>query len=606
MLIIAKNIYQLLSYKEKKKAAMLFFMVITMAIFDVAGVASIMPFMSVIANPNLVEENFFLATIYNHFNFDRMVDFLSFLGFGLFILLLTSLIFKAVTTYVQIKFVLMMEYSIGRRLIGIYLNQPYFWHLTRSSTKLGGDILVEVGVVINQGLMQLVILIAQSSVAILMLAMLVAISPRVAITVFIVLAPIYAVIMLLLGKFISKIGSERLSASQKMYSAVNEAFGSLKEVKLGGLERVFEKRFAVPAKIYASNMSSAAAAAQLPRFALEIIAFGGLLLMVLYLIRGNGNIVSALPVISLYAFAGYRLMPALQQIYSSVSLLRFVGPALKQLHEELFLFENSTYLNSNSNILECENNITLDNIKFSYPNAGRRAIDGINMIIESRTTVGFVGATGSGKTTAIDLIMGLLDSESGTISVDGVIINADNKKSWQACIAYVPQQIYLIDDTVAANIAFGVPFEEVDMDAVKYAAQMSNIHDFVVNELEYGYETKVGERGIRLSGGQRQRIGIARALYKKPKLLVFDEATSALDNITEEVVMDSIHQFSNKITIIIVAHRISTVQKCDNIFVFENGRVSASGDYNELLNYNKFFSRMIQSEVVAPNRNITT
>jgi ABC-type multidrug transport system fused ATPase/permease subunit len=241
-------------------------------------------------------------------------------------------------------------------------------------------------------------------------------------------------------------------------------------------------------------------------------------------------------------------------------------------------------------ILKINKNITLNNINFNYPNAARTAIKNLNISIKSQTTVGIVGATGSGKTTTVDIILGLLEAQQGSLKIDGIEIKKHNLRAWQKSIGYVPQQIFLADDTVAGNIALGVDSKLIDQKNVERAAKIANIHDFVIDELPHHYQTTVGERGIRLSGGQRQRIGIARALYHNPKVLILDEATSALDNLTEQTVMEEVKNIGKDLTIIMIAHRLNTVKNCDNIFLLEKGELKQQGTFNELIKNSDYFN----------------
>jgi len=362
-------------------------------------------------------------------------------------------------------------------------------------------------------------------------------------------------------------------------------------VKLASLEKVYVQRFASPAQTYAQHQASAQVISQLPRFALEAIAFGGMLLVVLYLMARSGGFAEALPVVALYALAGYRLMPALQQVYGAITQLRFVGPALEALHRDISDFQ-PFYEYENGNLQPLTQSIAIKNIFYRYPNAARLALKDVSLNIKARTTVGLVGATGSGKTTTVDLILGLLEPNAGTLEVDGKIIDKSNRRAWQRCLGYVPQQIYLSDDTVAANIAFGVAPEAIDQIAVERAAKIANLHEFVSNEMPDGYKTSVGERGVRLSGGQRQRIGIARALYHNPQVLILDEATSALDNLTEQAVMEAVHNLGHNVTIILIAHRLSTVKECDTIFFLDKGEIHGHGTFEELTLSNERFRAM--------------
>jgi ABC-type multidrug transport system fused ATPase/permease subunit len=305
----------------------------------------------------------------------------------------------------------------------------------------------------------------------------------------------------------------------------------------------------------------------------------------------SGSFASALPIIALYAFAGYRLMPALQQIYGAVTQLRFAGPALDALHADLMSLQPA-HPNPSQDAIALNQAISLNQIQYRYPNAPHPALKNLSLRIPAKSTVGLVGATGSGKTTTVDLILGLLEAQEGTLAVDGQVITEHNKRAWQRKIGYVPQQIYLADDTVAANIAFGIQAKDIDQAAVERASKIANLHEFVVNELPQQYQTTVGERGVRLSGGQRQRIGIARALYHNPQVLILDEATSALDNLTEQAVMEAVHNLGHEITIILIAHRLSSVRQCDQIYLLERGEVKASGTYDQLTASSQQFKAM--------------
>ena len=317
-----------------------------------------------------------------------------------------------------------------------------------------------------------------------------------------------------------------------------------------------------------------------------------MLFVVLFLMRESENFSNILPILALYAFAGYRLLPSLQLIYSNATQLKFVGPALDSMYEELKgLSPIDKYKTKDKLILN--KSIKLENIYYNYPQSSKTALKNINLTLPAYNTIGLVGATGSGKTTVVDIILGLLEPQKGNLLIDDEIINKDNFFNWQRSIGYVPQQIYLSDDTVAANIAFGIKSNEINQEAVVNASKIANLHDFVVNELDDQYKTTLGERGIRLSGGQRQRVGIARALYHSPKILILDEATSALDNLTEKAVIDAVNNLSKKITIILIAHRLSTVQKCDKIYQLEKGEIKFQGNFEELSKLSNLFQENV-------------
>lgn len=584
---------KLLSPRERRRGGVVLLLILIMALLDIVGVASIMPFLAVLANPDIVQSNPILAELYAWLGFTDTESFLVFLGAAVFIILVGSLGFKAVATYAQLRFTLMREYTIGKRLVETYLHQPYAWFINQNSADLAKNVLSEVNQIINQAMMPMMTLISQGVSAIAIMILLILVDPVLTLVAAAVLSLSYSAVFLAAYRFLSRIGQERMEANQARFTTVNEATGAIKEVKLRGLEQVYAERFGHWAEIHARHQASNQIISMVPRFALETITFGGMLLVVLHLMKDDGSFSQALPIIGLYAFAGYRLLPSLQQIYASVSQLRYITPALNALHESLDQLEPKAQDDDvGEPPLPLTQSIRLEDIGYAYPKASRAAISGLNAEFCYQKTYGLVGPSGSGKSTAVDVILALLEPQSGQLTVDGELITAKNRQAWQRSVGYVPQQIYLSDDTIRANVALGQAPEQIDQAAVERAAKIANIHKFVTAQLPEGYNTKVGERGILLSGGQRQRIGIARALYRMPQVLVLDEATSALDNLTEQAVMDAVHNLGHDITIILVAHRLTTVRGCDQIFVIDAGRITAQGSYDELLEKDETFRLM--------------
>lgn len=583
MKIITKLLF-LLSDQEKKKTLILFVLILTMALIDMLGVASILPFIAVLTNSDLLQTNIFLSNVFkftNNYGLETENQFFILLGALVFILLILSLIMKAVTTYAKLRFTQMREYSIAKRLTESYLHQPYSWFLDRHSADLGKSILSEVSAIAGQGIQPMINLIAQVMVVITLLTLLILVDYKITIVTCFVFLFSYFVIYHLTRSFIKRIGKERFIANQERFKILNEVFGSFKEVKLGNLENYFINKFSNPAKIYAKHQSSSQAIGQLPRYVIEAVAFGGLLIVILYLLKSQGTFSNSIPIISLFAYAGYRLMPAIQQIYLAITQLRYVGPSLDAIYNDLRKLKLEKIVEDRNDFI-FNKNITLNQIHYNYPNTSRTALQNINLEIKAKSKVGIIGSTGSGKTTLVDIILGLLTPQKGLLTVDGKILDENNIRSWQRLISYVPQQIFLVDDTIKANIGFGFDPGKISQEKIERAAKIANIHDFIVNELPQQYETIIGENGIRLSGGQRQRIGIARALYFKPKLLVLDEATSALDDQTERKVIEEINNFSKEITIISIAHRLSTLEQCDKIFLIKDGLLKTQGSLEEV------------------------
>ncbi|MDC0992589.1 ABC transporter ATP-binding protein, partial [Candidatus Pelagibacter sp.] len=484
-----------------------------MALLDMIGVASIMPFIAVLSNPSLIETNDILNKIFQisgMFGVETNQQFLFALGIFVFLLTITSIAFKAFTEYMQYRFISISEYILSKRLVEGYLFQPYSWFLNRNSADLGKNVLSEVGTIVGGCMKPMMDLIAKSMVAIALLLLLFITDPKLSLIVCFSLGGAYLLIYKLSRSFLNYIGKTRFRSNQLRFTSLSEAFGAVKEIKVGGLEQIYIKQFSDPAKNFAKAQYSASVISQLPRHALEAIAFGGILLLILYLMNQAGTFASALPIITLYAYAGYRLMPALQNIYSSSAKLRYIGPTLNSLYEDFKTLKSIDH-QQDQGILTLNKEITLNKIYYQYPNTSRIALNDINLKIPARKTIGLVGTTGSGKTTTVDIILGLLEVKQGTLEVDGKVINKKNCRAWQKSIGYVPQNIYLTDDTIKANIALGVNPNEINLEAIKKACKIANLHDFITNELPNQYETIVGERGVRLSGGQKQRIGIARA-----------------------------------------------------------------------------------------------
>ena len=580
-----KKLSFLLSRQERFRAILLLVMTLIMALIEMLGVASILPFIAVLTNPEVVETNIILSTVFQtvkNFGIETKQQFLFAIGIFVFILLITSIGFKVLTIYIQIRFVKMCEYNIAIRLIRRYLYQPYSWFLNRNSAVLGKSILSEVSSVVGKGLTPMMNLITNSFTTIVLFILLLVVDPKLTSIAIFTISLFYALIYMFNLNLLKKIGKEVFIANEDRFKISTEAFSAYKEMKIGGLEEIYINQFSTPSKSMTQNSALWAVLNQVPRFTLEAVTFGGMLLIILFFMSVTGDITKVLPIIALYAFAGYRLMPALQKIYISFTSLRYVDPGLDSLYNDLKNLKQEIQKEYKDSI-KLNKNICLKNIHYNYPNASKTALKNINLDIPANKTIGLVGATGSGKTTTVDIILGLLEAQKGSLEVDGKVIDTNNKRAWQHSIGYVPQQIFLSDNTVSANIAFGININDINQEAVERAAKIANLHEFVINELPLKYQTTIGERGVRLSGGQRQRIGIARALYHKPKVLVLDEATSALDNLTEKAVMNALHNSEKNITKILVAHRLSTVRDCDIIYLFDKGELKKQGTFEELI-----------------------
>jgi ATP-binding cassette subfamily C protein len=596
---VLRKLYSLLTRRERRNLFVVFGAVLVMAGLQVLSVASIMPFLSVAANPSSVQDNTYLRWAYETFGFTDTSSFLIALGIAALVVLVLSNGFIIFTRWLMERYAWGRNHSLSRRLLRSYLYRPYEYFLTRNSAELGKNILEEVKEITDQMLKPTLLGIAKGIVALFIVGFLVYFDPMVALIVSIVLGAAYGGIYLVIRSQLDRRGEARVESNTKRYQFVGEAFGGIKEVKIRGKEEAFLDLYDAPSRQYARNQALYRVMKRAPRYMIEAVAFGGIILIAIYLIAVREGIQQVIPVLGLYAFAGYRLMPALQVAFHGLASARFNLAALDKLHRDLAeQVGGASYAPAATEgdpPLRLDDKLELRDVSFTYPEAQQPAIEELSLTIPAQTTTGFVGKTGSGKTTAVDLILGLLRPQEGIIRVDGTPLRDDNLRRWQRDVGYVPQHIYLSDDTVARNIAFGVAPDEIDMDSVREAARRAHIYDFVENELPDTWQTVVGERGVKLSGGQRQRVGIARALYHGPSVLVFDEATSALDQSTEKSVMEAIYELEANHTVLLIAHRLSTVKRADNVFMLENGRKVGEGTYDELMNEHAKFRSMALS-----------
>ncbi|HEX6911165.1 MAG TPA: ABC transporter ATP-binding protein [Longimicrobium sp.] len=591
-----RKLLDLFDARERWRLAGVFATVLLTGLLEVVGVASIMPFMALVSNPDLALENAFVRGVYEGLGFGSVQAFLVASGAAVLVLMTFSNAFTAFSTWVILRFSWLKHHELSERLLRKYLYQPYGYFLSHNTANLSKNILTEAQTAVEGVLVPAMTLLARLITAALVLGLLLVVNVGLALTIMAVLGGAYALIYTAYRGRTQHLGRDRTEANAARYQAAAEALGGIKDVKVLGREEEFMRRFSAPSHTYSMAMARGFAIAQLPRYALDSLAFGGILLIVLYMLV-RGDAAQVIPVVSLYAVAGYRLLPTLQAAFHALARIRFSAPALDELHADLFGAEGPILAAPPADAdalpapLPFEREIGVSDLAFRYEGTASRVLKGVTLSVPRNRSVALVGSTGSGKTTLVDIVLGLLEPEDGRITVDGVPVTEANRAGWKRMLGYVPQQIFLSDDTIARNIAFGVPEERVDRAAVERAARIAHLHDFV-QELPEGYGTMVGERGVRLSGGQRQRIGIARALYNDPEILVMDEATSALDGITEDAVMQAIQELAHRKTIVLIAHRLRTVRHCDAIYLLERGRVAAQGTYDELMESSAQFRSM--------------
>ncbi len=597
MLKLYKQIWLLLLPSERREAGVLMVLVVAMSLLQLIGVASVMPFLSVAANPTSVETNAYLKAAYEALRISDVDRFLQALAAAVFVTVILSSAIKALATYAIVRFSELRRYALSQRLMAGYLQRPFEFFLQEHTANLGSNILGEADQLVSQAIGPAVRLIADSAVVMSIMLLLVVIDPVLAGWIVLGAVGCYGGIYLWLGGLLGRVGSSRLAANRARYHVVQEAFASIKGIKVGGHEGFFLRRYEDIERRYVSAHSYLQIATQIPRFAFEGVAFGGLLIVLMVLLERSGSIAAALPVLGVYAFGAFRLLPAMQSAYANVAALRYSASALESMRRELAAASAGEIClpTGRPAALPLKTAVQLDRVTFSYPGMPTPALKDVSLTIPALTTVAFVGPTGSGKSTIANLLLGLLEADSGRLLVDGTPIDRKNVDRWQATIGYVPQDVRLADASIRSNIAFGISEQDVDEEAVQRAARIANLHQYIISDLEDGYDSTVGENGVRLSGGQRQQMGIARALYHDPAMLVLDEATSALDNLTENAVMNAVNGLARLKTVVLIAHRLSTVRNCDRIIVLDGGAVSAVGTYESLCAEHDRFREMVEA-----------
>ena len=594
MFSVIKEIFSLLSNDQRKRFYILQVLVILMAFTELLGIASIAPFMALVGDMSLLEKNGIYSKLYQLSGINDPLNFLFATGIGVLTALTVSTVVSMFTTWRLSSYGSSVGVQLADRLYSHYMKQDWQFHASGSSAQLTKQVSTESARISNGIIQPLMQMNAKVILAIFIAISILIYNPIVAIAGLLMFATGY----LLMYKFVRKalvLNGKRLSSvATNRFRLMNEGFGGIKDVLLLNRNKDFIDRFSVEGNIQAKAQGLNQTIAQVPRFFIELLAFGAMIGLVLILIKTHhGDLGTVLPILAVYALACFKLLPALQQIYSSITQIKGNMPAFESVKKDLIDSREdlSTIRTIPPKKLSIDKSISLKNIHFAYPNKSTYAVNDVSISIPVNHVIGIVGSSGSGKSTLIDIILGLLTPQKGDIYVDDTLITDDNKRGWQDLLGFVPQSIFLSEGSIAENIAFGIPADEINYDQVIKAVDLAHLTE-LVNELSEGIHTKVGERGVQLSGGQRQRIGIARALYNEADVLIFDEATSALDGITEKIIMDAIHEFTGKKTIMMIAHRLKTVQKCDTIYLMEKGKVVDQGTYMYLVENNPQFREM--------------
>ncbi|MBL4709773.1 MAG: ABC transporter ATP-binding protein [Flavobacteriales bacterium] len=551
--------------------------------------------MELLSKPDAIKESSWLTFAYESFNFDSFRSFLIAMGSIVIGIIALSNIIGIITTYFHLKISWDVAHRLSTNLLKVYTKKPYSYFLNHNTSDLRSYLVSEVSVLTSGVLIPLIEFISRSIISLVIFTLLMLVSLKITLVMAFFLGGTYFLIYLLRQKALKRLGNERFSSNANRFRYLEEMLTGIKTVKIYGVQDFFFQRFEKESRQYNNIHPKVQMVYATPKYILEILAFGGILAVTMYLFVSNGNITDSLPRLSLYALAGYRLLPALQRAFAAAAKVKHNLPVLRKLYDDLILAKDqSGDISSQKAKLAFQDKISIEHLSYTYEGNEASTLKNLNLSIKKGSTVAFVGSTGSGKTTLIDIITGLLTPSSGHLKIDDTVVQAQNVTEWQNNIAYVPQEVFLYDDTIKANIALNNSESVINEKRITEVLKMTGMYTFISTELSDGINTKIGERGVRLSGGQRQRLGLARALYTNPSLLVLDEATSALDNITEKGIIDSLLLLPDELTIIIIAHRLSTVKYANTIFMLEDGKMINHGNYDELIKGNSKFKEMDQ------------
>ena len=601
---VVKAVYELLSPGEKRRAAGMLALMLVTAFFELVGVGSILPFLTIAVDPDIVHRNEALSWAYTTVGFEDLMDFIIFAGAVMLAIIVLMNLVSAVALWTQMRFVHNVGHAISTRLLDRYLAKPYPYFLTHHSSRLSRNILAGADGLVKGVLIPGVTVVSRSVVVLVVGAFLVVIEPVILLSVMVIIGGTYGIVYALIRRKLEVKGKRSVKANQSRFKTISEAFGGIKTIKVLGREEYSLRRYAGASLRYANYEATSRIYSQLPRYLVQTIAFGGFMISFIFLVASRDDLSQVIPLMGLFAVAAVRLLPRFQEFLQAVAQFRFHEYLLFEIHGELREQDERPVASStqDSPPLPFDHELSVDRLRFRYPGTTKDVVRDLTLEIPKNSSVALVGTTGAGKTTLVDIILGLLVPDEGSITVDGTKITSANVRRWQKLVGYVPQEVVLADDTVANNIAYGLDEREINREAVEKAAKIAHIHEFIVNELPRGYETVIGERGVRISGGQRQRLGIAQALYRDPDVLVLDEATSDIDNVTEAHIAGAIQGLAGKKTLIIVAHRLATIERCERIFLLDEGKIVASGSYDELAAGNARFERMIGGLKVRPSK----
>lgn len=587
-----RKILSLFDARQRREAVVILFVMLVISVLEAIGIGAIIPLMTALVEPAKIQQIAWLHRLYLWAAPSSYDAFVVYLSLALLALVLAKNLIIGLSYRRQYRFVFDIQNTLSNRLLSAYLGAPYQYFLGRNTAELLKNIQGEIPAFVSSVLIPALMLLSESVITVAVLGLLLVINAPLTLLIGTFLSLSLAAIFFLTRRRTDHFGKQRRDALSASFTLATKALSAVKDIKVLGREGTLAAEYHVANRRYSDAMAYQATIAAMPRLAIEVLAFIALISILMYTIVLHTAVVGALPLMALFAMAAIRLIPSFNRIFIAIFQLRYYTHTVNVVHnafEEVRGARPDMPLQASQPVVFARS-IELRHVTYQYPGAAAPALRDVSLTVSKGKAIGLVGPSGSGKTTLVDILLGLLEGYEGEVRVDGTVINPLNIGAWRAHIGYVPQQIYLADDTIAANVAFGIAPDRIDFDAVARAAEIASLSPFI-DSLPEGLRTEIGERGVRLSGGQRQRIGIARALYHNPEVLIMDEATSALDGLTEYEITSDIEHLSASKTLIVIAHRLTTVERCDQLYLLEQGRISASGTYGQLARSHSYFFR---------------
>ena len=588
------KILSLIEPAQRNKFILLCFLFIVLGLLEIIGISSVIPFLNIISYSKIEQTDSLTQYIYTLVNPSSYQNFLVLSGLIVLVMILITNGMRILVLYLSSYFVWSNQADMAVMLLNKILDRPYEVFSNENSSDNTKDVLTETENFVTGLLQPLLFLISNSVIALSISLVVFLYNAEIGFLVLFIVTFIFGTFLLTVHRPLINRGKERLSATTTRFKVVDEALSGIKLIKLLRKEEYFASQLKKPSQEFASARSFQAFTRSLPRSIFEVVAFGAVVSMALYGIYAGYDIDGLIPLIGLFAFAGYRLLPSFSIMYQSISSLTFHSIVLDRLYEQRNT-SPSAYKQGQIDTVKGNYSYSFKEVSYSYLSSDEFALKDININLKSPSTIGIIGTTGSGKSTFIDLLLGLSKPTEGIIELNDIDLQDYSPEFLADKIGYVPQEIYLTDDTIERNIALGTDKDNIDQDRVIKAAKLAELHDLIQKDLEQAYQTVVGQRGAKLSGGQVQRIGIARAIYNNPEVLILDEGTSNLDQTTESKIIRNLDQDSDIKLRIMVAHRLKAIKDCDRLYLFNDGKLEDSGSYDDLSSRNEIFKSMLKS-----------